>query len=156
MIIYQKMSLFDAPEGSILVHACNAQGVWCSGIAAEFKEKYPQAYDDYKSFCFRGGVVGQALLSPKENNRKVCSLITSFSYGKNVDPVKDILDQTWDSINDLLSLHSGKNLVFYSNKFNSGLFKVPWKQTEDILQTFVKTYGIVWIVCDPKWGEYGI
>jgi hypothetical protein len=33
MIKYHKMSLFDVPTGSVLVHAVNNQGVWGSGIA---------------------------------------------------------------------------------------------------------------------------
>lgn len=31
MLKYEKMSLFDAPPGAILMHGCNAQGVWGRG-----------------------------------------------------------------------------------------------------------------------------
>lgn len=50
-IKYIKGSLFDAPEGYILTHACNAQGVWGSGIAKEFKKRKPLAFKNYNLFC---------------------------------------------------------------------------------------------------------
>ena len=51
MIQYKKMSLFDAPENSIITHACNAQGVWGSGIAKEFKKRYSNAFEVYYEHC---------------------------------------------------------------------------------------------------------
>lgn len=39
------MNLFDVLHGSILVHACNAQGVMGRGIAKEMKEKFPKNYE---------------------------------------------------------------------------------------------------------------
>ncbi|KAK4904538.1 ADP-ribose 1''-phosphate phosphatase, partial [Elasticomyces elasticus] len=32
-------SLFDSPDGSALIHACNCMGVWGSGIANDFRER---------------------------------------------------------------------------------------------------------------------
>ncbi|OKO97771.1 ADP-ribose 1''-phosphate phosphatase [Penicillium subrubescens] len=43
--------LFDAPEGSGLIHACNTEGSWGAGIAQAFKERYPAAYRIYQSHC---------------------------------------------------------------------------------------------------------
>ncbi|KAJ5259232.1 hypothetical protein N7478_012213 [Penicillium angulare] len=43
--------LFDAPSGSVLMHACSAQGVWGKGIALEFKRTYPAAFQIYKTYC---------------------------------------------------------------------------------------------------------
>ncbi|KAJ5207616.1 hypothetical protein N7449_001995 [Penicillium cf. viridicatum] len=44
--------LFDAPNGAALIHACNCQGVWGAGIAREFRERYPAAYEIYRNHCF--------------------------------------------------------------------------------------------------------
>ncbi|KAJ5578734.1 Appr-1-p processing [Penicillium hispanicum] len=46
-------SLFDAPTGSALIHACNAQGTWGKGIAATFKHKYPAAFQVYRTYCMQ-------------------------------------------------------------------------------------------------------
>ncbi|KAF3397735.1 ADP-ribose 1''-phosphate phosphatase [Penicillium rolfsii] len=43
--------LFDAPEGSGLIHACNTEGSWGAGIAQAFRERYPAAYRFYQSHC---------------------------------------------------------------------------------------------------------
>ncbi|KAK2813822.1 hypothetical protein FQN50_000223 [Emmonsiellopsis sp. PD_5] len=41
----------DAPEGAVLIHACNCQGSWGSGIAEVFKRRYPAAYLIYHAHC---------------------------------------------------------------------------------------------------------
>lgn len=163
MISYKKMSLFDAPEGSILVHGCNAQGVWGSGIAAPFKEKYPRSWKEYNSYCEKAlekdkkfGAVGTTLITNQENKRFIGCLITSFSYGKDRDSVEDIVAQTFLALDSLFRNLKESNELdrpIYSNKFNSGMFKVDWRYTERCLQYFVKRYGVEWVVCDPEMAE---
>ena len=43
----KEMNLFDAPWDALLIHACNTQGVWGSGIAAQLKKAYPDAFMQY-------------------------------------------------------------------------------------------------------------
>jgi ADP-ribose 1''-phosphate phosphatase len=147
MIKYSKKSLFNAPKDTLLVHACNAQGVWGSGIAKEFKEKFPLAYEDYNDFCTVKAVsVGNALIC----DDKVVCLLTSRSYGKDVDKPGTILVNTVLALNDLLNDNMTRECwlgrKFASNKFNSGLFNVPWEQTEQILNHFVEKYNLDWTV----------
>lgn len=160
MISYKKMSLFDAPEGSILAHGCNAQGVWGSGIAAPFKDKYPRSWKEYNTFCLENfkadpkyGAVGRTLITHQENKRFVGCLITSLSYGRDKDTPDDIIAQTYLALDEffqdyLAAGYNGKPI--YSNKFNSGMFKVDWARTEKVLQYFVKRYDVEWVVCDPE------
>lgn len=65
-IEYRKGDLFaDAPEGTLLVHACNGKGVWGSGVAKQFREIYPAAFREYKAHCSSRSpddLVGTALL----------------------------------------------------------------------------------------------
>ncbi|KAJ6121139.1 ADP-ribose 1''-phosphate phosphatase, partial [Penicillium sp. IBT 18751x] len=55
--------LFEAPEGSALIHACNSQGSWGAGIAKVFKQKYPAAYRYYRNHCqtYRYGVTNHSI-----------------------------------------------------------------------------------------------
>lgn len=156
MITYKKMSLFDAPEGSILVHGCNAQGVWGSGIAAPFKAQYPRSWREYNEYCLKAlekdneyGAVGTTLITSQENKRFVGCLITSFSYGKDRDSRPDILGQTYLALDSLFRNAALKGKPIYSNRFNSGMFQVHWDHTESVLKYFVKRYDVEWIVCDP-------
>jgi ADP-ribose 1''-phosphate phosphatase len=158
-IEYKKMSLFDAPEHSILVHGCNAKGVWGSGIAVPFKEKFPRAFKEYNEYCLamleaepKYGAVGSALLADRDNKYYVGCLITSFDYGRNRDDPHTIIGQTYLALHDFvrgLQFDNRMSDTIYSNKFNSGMFKVDWKYTETVILYFVNRYNLNWVVCDP-------
>lgn len=166
-VTYKNVSLFDAPRDSIIVHACNSQGMWGSGIAKPFKEKYPYAYNDYRNFCSqyndrRGTACGLGTLSTHhvDENHWVGWIVTSHNYG----PLKDSPDLI--KINTTLALKEFCQQVYalhpnytanehiiniYSNKFNSGLFAVPWEDSELILNTVLRDFNrINWTVCDPE------
>jgi ADP-ribose 1''-phosphate phosphatase len=142
------MSLFDAPKESIIVHACNSQGVWGSGIAKPFKENYPVSFEFYNDFC------------QKWNDRRgtACGMaVTSHNYGNLKDSVDLIKINTTLALTDLCKKiylahpkEDNPSIEVYSNKFNSGLFGVPWEDSGLILNTVLKDFKrINWIVCDP-------
>src|SRR5579863_4862608 len=139
-IVYKKGSLFDAPPGSVLVHACNAQGMWGSGIAKEFAARFPESYEDYKTICSIDNFeVGQAFVLGRENEHRVGCLITSSNYGQLRDPKEVILKNTRTALRDILGITGklncwiGDDETIHSCKFNAGLFGVPWEETEKIL-----------------------
>src|ERR1035437_7212115 len=132
-IIYKKMSLFSAPKGSFLAHGCNCQGIWGSGIAKEFKERFPTSLEEYSDYCkdrkFRPSALGYSSIT----SENIICLMTSNSYGRFVDKPHEILVNTTLALQcliyDLTDLMK-QDITIYSNKFNSGLFNVPWEQTE--------------------------
>ncbi len=138
--------LKDAPSDAYLVQACNCQGVWGSGIAAEFKKIYPEDFKEYVKWCHRPmtHALGTAFIT---SNRVTC-LFTSNYYGKAVSDPDDILVDTWSALQDLERLLPAAAVV-YSNKFNSGLFNVPWEHTEYFLKCFLKRRSdIKWTVVE--------
>lgn len=149
------MSLFDAPKDAVLVHACNAQGVWGSGIAVEFKKRYPMAYVQYQDVCqrplsYQRTGYGTPLAQSVHEQHRVGILITSENYGKLKDSVEQIKINTTLALDSFCTDFVPKTTI-YSNKFNSGLFGVPWEDTELILKTILKRHpNITWIVCDPE------
>ena len=162
MITHKNMSLFDAPRDSIIIHACNSQGVWGSGIAKAFKEKYPQSFGDYTNFCKianheRGTACGRAALSsyPVDEPHWVGWIVTSHHYASQKDPVDLIKIHTTMALMELCKKvymthpkDQWPKIDVYSNKFNSGLFAVPWEDSELILETVLKDFKrINWIVC---------
>lgn len=136
MIHYIKDDLFNAPKECLLVHACNAQGVWGSGIAKQFKEKFPLEFQMYAHYCNEKPYLtqGTSLII----NRIGC-LITRKDYGNNVDPVITILVNTNHALKELLS---NTTMKIAMPRINSGLFKVPWEDTEAILKTFNRDFYI--------------
>ena len=145
-LINKKMSLFDAEPGSCLVHACNAQGVWGSGIAKEMKERFPLAFGRYKVQCDTYLMTG-SYDSTFDKTHNILSLVTSTNYGEKVDSPEEILVNTTIALYEALK-YINRDAPIYSNKFNSGLFKVPWERTEEIIKVFVKQYNLNWTICE--------
>lgn len=150
-----KQSLFDAPKGSTIIHAVNAQGVWGSGIAKEFKIRYPIDFAIYKKFVARKYSTGDGYISFKnsftdENPHMVGCLVTSENYGPLKDSREVIKINTTIALQDVLEDATYYGITeIYSNKFNSGLFDVPWEESRLILEILLKRYPeINWTVCE--------
>lgn len=150
------MSLFDAPEDNIIIHACNAQGKWRSGIAKEFKKQYKLSYKDYKVHCKKhSNVCGTAEMSNLhlEETHWVGWIITSNGESNDKDNKELIKINTTLALKDLCQNLYNKcrgtyNIDIYSNKFNSGLFEVPWEESELILKRVLEDYPrINWTIC---------
>jgi ADP-ribose 1''-phosphate phosphatase len=158
---YEKKSLFDVQGKAILTHAANCKGVMGSGIAKEFKRRFPEAVAAYAWDFNRTGqrgslpIIGAGTAKIyKTNNPNIFMgcLFTSWNYGKFVDKPGAILDYTKFALPKFLRLAQAMpEFKIYSNKFNSGLFNVPWEQTEALIVEALKAYPEVdWIVCDPQ------
>lgn len=90
-IKYHKMSLFDAPKGSHLVHAVNCKGVWGSGIAVEMKNNFPNAFRNYNANCECSGRYNLGDFDgTKENDYTVVNLYTSDDISQYKDPEDEI------------------------------------------------------------------
>ncbi|KAG8816937.1 ADP-ribose 1''-phosphate phosphatase [Serendipita sp. 400] len=135
-IVVHEGDLFaKAPQSSVLVHACNTQGSWGSGIAAAFKAKFPDAYEVYHQVCIEKGsaLLGTSLLIPSGETDIAC-LFTSRGYGKNKYPKRMILDSTRSAVADLQRQLEGSDKPIYGCRINAGLFRVPWEETVGVLQ----------------------
>ena len=138
MIHYKKGNLFDFDDikiSDILVHACNAQGVWGSGIAKEFRDRYPYAFRKYNEWCDynrKNNVrsVGRGIIIRTPCEPSVGCLITSSDYGIHRDSIPLILFNTYMAVWDMLNFLDNEDIIcIKSPKINSGLFRVPWKLT---------------------------
>lgn len=142
-IVYHKGDLFElAPKDAYLAHACNCQATWGSGIALQFKEKFPDAFEEYKDLCSRfAPEVIEGMSYVCVNN--VVVLLTSINYGSKVSEPKVILNNTKNALDSL----DKKVTEIWMPKINSGLFKVPWEDTEKILNKFP---SITFNVCSKE------
>lgn len=147
---YHQGNMFaDAPRGTVLIHACNAQGHWGAGIAKAFKIKYPNAYAEHNKFCAKDHnqkntvPTGTAqLLAPRDGKEQhwIGCLFTSAKYGKRKDKPNTIIENSIKSIQMLLELISQVDKEVSGLrmcKINSGKFGVPWEKTEEALQSIV-------------------
>lgn len=150
MIKYHKKSLFDVPKGSYLVHAANTEGYWGKGIAAEFKKRFPESFQEYTVHCkVNENIIGSYFGCSKEKDYKIVNLFTSSIDSRKPNDKEEILVNTTLALDAFLFDNKDKNLNIYSNKFNSGLFNVPWHKTEEILKVLSNRYNVIWNVTDP-------
>lgn len=143
-IIHKKGSLFDAPKGSMLIHAVSTRSVWGSGIAKQFKPRFPESFQFYKDFCEEEGsdLLGIAMECPEENGYTVVNLVTSIDYGDKKDSKDEILANTRRALDNFIWVNGGLFTgELHSCKFNSGLFGVPWEETEKVLIAVLDKYG---------------
>ncbi|PWY95335.1 phosphatase [Aspergillus sclerotioniger CBS 115572] len=169
-------NIFDAPDGTGLIHACNCRGSWGKGIAKAFRERYPAAYEIYRSHCRRcssapryntvlidGGArkirvpEGTALIIPPQKKdyeagiskrHWIICLFTSRGFGRMVSPEDTILENTGLAVADMQrQLDQLEGLSeLWSCQFNSGLFGVEWARSKEIL----KSSGLKVTVVKPK------
>ncbi|USP76134.1 hypothetical protein yc1106_03408 [Curvularia clavata] len=158
-------SLFSAPPGTLLLHACNTQGSWGAGIALAFKQQYPNAYTIYNAFCakehsikaFNPVPVGTTLLIPPVDGDKghwIGCLFTSRRYGKQKDDVKEILRNTKRAVEvclELVKVVGDEISGIRMCRINSGKFGVPWKNTEEVLKAVLVREG--WVGSVEVWNE---
>jgi len=147
-LTYKRGDLFKAAKpGAVLVHACNASGVWGAGIALQFKKKYPDAFNQYKSWCDKDPeeLVG-SYLKLKDKEVTITCLFTSAGYGERKDTEELIVKQTTSSIKNFLHSLPYKTVV-NSPKINAGLFRIPWATTEKIIKhCLLDRPDIEWVV----------
>lgn len=145
---YRTGDLFSASPSAILAHACNAKGVWGSGVAKRFKQLYPHAFRQYSHYCCYTDPSVSVGTCPmvKEDGRRIACLITSDGFGRDLGTEQSILDATRASFILLMENLHKKDEV-HMPKINSGLFRVPWGKTaavlEDVLREFTNTV-VVW------------
>ncbi|KAF1972147.1 hypothetical protein BU23DRAFT_555393 [Bimuria novae-zelandiae CBS 107.79] len=148
--------LFEAPDNTLLIHACNTQGSWGGGIAAVFRQRYPKAYQVYREYCVRDHdpktnpvTRGTCLLIPPCETKPDASkhwigcLFTSAKYGKAKDPPHVILNYTTPAFKDLLVQLSRKTAIQEVRmcQINAGLFAVPWKATKKAVKQVLANNG---------------
>lgn len=151
------------PRSQSFLDACNARGVWGSGVGFVFKQKYPDAFHKYSIHCHspppgskisvkrhQAKLVGTALLIPPSNTtgqRQACEtphyiacLFTSLDYGKQVSPADVILENTRNALRDLAKQvaefkQSGEEVGnCHAVRINCGKFGVEWQQTKTVLE----------------------
>lgn len=151
MLQYIKGDLFAHSSGQItlLAHACNPFGLWGGGIAAQFKKRYPSAFTLYADHCRKHGqsLLGKSLIIPtKESDPgpgggKVyigCLFTSNFENTPEeiVQYTQSSMEELEQQLKQLLGVEqdSGKSVVNMP-MINSGIFNVPWKDTEAVLKT---------------------
>jgi ADP-ribose 1''-phosphate phosphatase len=152
---YIKGNLFDHKEDLTtnlwIVHANNCFGVWGSGFAKELATRYPDTYKIYQKSCITRrpctGDVTVQKIDGADYKKMLINLFTSNGYGNQIDSPEKIIESTDEALRKfrhLLPIDDKHTIV--SPKFNSGLFNVPWGQTEALIHKHFADIDIDWVV----------
>ncbi len=152
-ITHHTGDIFAAPRSTLLIHACNTIGSWGGGIALAFHAAYPAAYQIYRAHCLRSTpnqLIGTALLIPpvpsaqgreKERGHYIGCLFTSRRYGKTRDTPEEILEATGPAVRALMGMVArleregrGEVAAVRMCRINSGLFAVPWEESQRVVE----------------------
>ena len=109
MIKIVEGNLLEAKE-KYICHQVNCQGVMGSGVALQIKNKYPQAYEDYKTLCDEADsyFLGYAqYVRIESDNKWIINLFgqDKYGYGKRqtnyialTKAIIDVLDYVYSDI----------------------------------------------------------
>lgn len=156
MLHYIKGDLFShsTTQIPILAHACNPFGLWGGGIAAQFRKRYPSAYRAYADHCSENGpsLLGKALMIPTKHNGAdlyiACLFTSNFenSPSEIVQYTRLSMADLSNQVKQLAGLETADGLtVVNMPMINSGIFNVPWKDTEAALDEcplYINVYTI--------------
>lgn len=153
-----------AELAAIFPAACAEYKMFCNAAKADASERWPPR-----------SLAGQCLIIPPQEpdvaagapRVSIVCLFTSYGYGRanpaqgkpGKDTAATILRQTRTALAELRrqlgELKAEEDareepVDIYSNRFNSGAFKVPWEQTEAAIKEKFKGWqGGKWIVLEP-------
>jgi O-acetyl-ADP-ribose deacetylase (regulator of RNase III) len=82
MIKYIQGDLFET-EADIIAHGCNAQGVMGSGVAKTIRDKYPEAYHEYRRWHEDYGLELGSVVWATSNKKHIANCITQEYYGRD-------------------------------------------------------------------------
>ena len=84
--IVLKKNLFDS-KANYICHQVNCLGVMGSGVALQVKEKFPQVYNKYKTYCdtYRNELLGENLIvnvpdDTYSNGINIVNMFAQYSY----------------------------------------------------------------------------
>lgn len=136
-------------EPRILIHSCNCNGSWGGGIAYQLGLVHPQSETEYIRICAENGdkLLGTCKLIDSYNNSTlIIACLFTASFGGSAQDSARILRYTESALLDLdkqLNANAKlRNYKFIMPKINSGIFGVPWEETESILQKLNRDFTV--------------
>jgi len=120
----------------MLIHGCNAQGVMNSGVAKTFREKYPQAFEKYRSDLANKHVsLGCVSFYNLDADRNIvlASTITQQFYGNDGKKYASY-DAIRTVMSDCMTISLFCNIDIVMPKIGCGLGGLDWDRVSTIIE----------------------
>ena len=134
-IIYcPEKSIFEHDSNTWLVNPVNCVGVMGKGLALEFKKRYPEMFQEYKTECYRGHITpSDCLFYPQMNI--IC--LPTKKHWKNSSKL-EYIRLGLNSILYYFAVHMEDILpcAIAFPKLGCGLGGLDWKEVHEYIRAF--------------------
>lgn len=136
--LFEKYDEFNMAEHMhIIVHGCNAQGRMGSGFAKELRERYPFAYQEYKTVHESEGLkLGSTVYYMANYNLVIANAITQEFYGYDGEKYisYDAIDTVFKDMNEFIA-QTGRVTHLHFPKLGADLGGGNWDVISQIIDT---------------------
>lgn len=130
MIEYKTGNLFTS-EANAYVHGCNIKGKMNAGIAVQFRERFPEMFEDYQQRCRKGLFLpGEGYIYYNRNKPHVINLATQDKNNAGIVYMESAFKWLANSFNSL----GIENVAM--PRIGSGLGELDWDLTREILERY--------------------
>lgn len=126
-------------NSGLIVHGCNAQGVFNSGVAAQIRAKYPVVYDQYKNLQTGEGSLGICQIVKVTETMFIGNCITQLYFGKDGKRYADIrsIRKSLDSAMFWCDL---MKQPLYMPEIGCGLGGLHWDEVATVIKDLEQKY----------------
>ena len=148
-------NVLDIQTG-VIVHGCNCQGVMGAGIALEIKNRFPEAYHEYKRIeQSRGLILGEICGVEVSPNKFIINANTQDGYSRDKRAVSyDAIAECFKevvSFVEAINTHRKINLGVFFPQIGAGLGGGDWKIISAIIDAVVPdTISKTLYLLEPK------
>jgi O-acetyl-ADP-ribose deacetylase (regulator of RNase III) len=146
---FKKGDLLEAEE-PLIVHGCNARGSMGAGVAALIRQKWPRAYDVYRSHHEAHGLtVGDVIFVEVAEGKVIANAITQQDYGRNKNRRYVSYDAVADCMKKVAAFAKDKGIMQVAMpRIGAGLANGDWAILACIIERALPTQGIAVTVYD--------
>ena len=135
--------LFAQEDLKALAHGCNCAGAMGKGIAVGFKERYPQMYKLYQSFCKAGAVPGEVFpYYDRDTDVVIYNLMTQRHW--TTPATIEAIEQSVRTMMEMLQDIQIKTVGI--PKIGCGLGGLDWKDVQPLLEKISEEYKVTLVV----------
>ncbi len=147
-IEYRKGDLL-ASDIRHLIQGCNSRGVMGSGVAKAIRDKYPQAYRDYRDVYNNNGLnLGDIVVSVQDDGTVIHNAITQKDYGRDSSKV---YVSYWAIAEVFRKIESWGIKEIAMPMLGAGLARGDWTVISAIIEnTLINTKPIVYMYDEPN------
>lgn len=130
-ITYKKGNLLEQPDIKFILHGCNSLGKMGAGFAKQIKNKYPEIFDPYETFCKENkNTLGEIVVVKTKTNLVVLNAITQHNVGIGRKQV------SYDAVHEIFSkLNRLPTTRIDMPKLGAGLGGGDWRVIEAIINS---------------------